>query len=539
MNSTNQLQIHLLSKNQQRLLKEMSHLYELSNNSLNYCQDVLSDNTNNLPHHSLTLHMAAMAFNINVLSGKTAKLISETIVVECQDWQVFYCYGLKNRPWEFVVHASFYNLPVALIDIRSWRIYKEENPLWRKVNLNIIAMKLKSMALNLNNSNSKANLNLIDKSSLLVSIILIGIFESVLQIAKTFAARMPLRHKLRLLKHNITAIIKLTTQPLNLTPIIDSIESVLPKGSWDGVVLLSKEVHNFGHHIWNDALGIVTTSQYIQMPQNLFIVEGPHDYSSSIQLLKIAVHTCKLSSEDILGGFWCSYPVLALRAFPVLQSAASQLAIQLTNGNTSANSVLSPTIKTNLRESSVSKKTQQRMCVVFTLRLGNRPWLNSLEALTTIAHYLAKLNSHIYFLIDGMTNFSSMKASHIETMRLEISLSSEIQSNLQMNGYDCHVITGLDLESKMSFYNSAGLFIQTVGSGDIIPHLILRKPIIAFAPSSMIKMQKLVFSSACGIMPPYITLEVNDAHGKGYTVNPEQVIKSITSNNELMDLFKS
>jgi hypothetical protein len=552
MDSTGQLQLHLLSKKQQRLLSEMSVLYEQSECSSIYFQDVLKSSTN-ISQPTLAMHIASMAFNINILTGKTTKLIKSTILLSDPSGKfiLYYCYGLADRPWEFVVHATFYNLPLALIDTRKWKIYKDESISGLNINYNIIALKLKSIALNSAYLNRKDRKDLFDKVSIKASSVLLKIYLYVNLLNLFFKRKFSQAIDLHALPcpRSLFKYLTLARPLLNLTPRIDAIQNAHPGKSSNRIGLLTKDIDCFGHHIWNDALGIVTASEYIQMPKNLVLVEGPHNFTASTQMLKTTVPTCKLSFEDMRGDFWCSFPLLALRAYPVMRSAASQLAFKLTNSTAPSSSIQVPTEKISPMDSFVLNKTDGKICVVYSLRLGGRPWLNSLETIVAISRYLVGLTPNVSFLIDGMTNFPGMKSSHFETMQSEIALSLEIQRSLVANGYHCHVITGLDLLAKMYYYKLAGLFIQTCGSGDVIPHMILRKPVIGFGPLMLINCTEDLRNYTSGNMPPFIGIRVNNQDGEvvlrvndlqtkeGYSVDPGQIIKSIEENRELMELF--
>jgi hypothetical protein len=552
MNSTGQLQVHLLSKKQQRLLSEMSALYEHSEELSTYFQDVLNSSTN-ISQPTLAMHIASMAFNMNILTGKTTKLIKSTILLSdpSDKFVLYYCYGLAGRPWEFVVHGTFYNLPLALIDTRKWKIYRDDKVSGLNINYNIIALKLKEIMLGCPSFRGKTKPSMVDRFSLMASALYLKIYLYANLLRLLLKRRYSKAIDLHALPcpRSLFNYLFLTRPLIDLSPRVDAIHDSFSNMSSNRIGLLTKDIDCFGHHIWNDALGIVTASQYIQMPQNLVLVEGPHDFSASTQLLKNNVPTCKLSFEDMRCDFWSGFPLLALRAYPVLRSAASQLAFRLSNSSISPSSITAPTEIIGLTESSLLAKSQNTIYVVFSLRLGGRPWLNSLEAIVAISNFLEGLNPSVSFIIDGMTNFPDMKPNHFETMQSEVALSLEIQRVLQANGYDCDVITGLDLSTKMSYYKVAGLFIQTCGSGDVIPHMILRKPIIGFGPLMLINCTEDLRNYTSGIMPPFVGIRVNNQDGEivlrvddlqtkeGYAVDPERIIKSIEGNKELMDLF--
>jgi len=531
MSSNSVLSISTLSKNQQVLLTKMSHLYEQNKDSQKYLNDILSGKFNLEPNR-LTLHMASIAFNTNIISGKTTSLISKTIVLGDQNPPI-YCYGLTGRPWEFVVHATVYNFPVALIDIRNWRLYTRDIIAGFTIELPLISLQL---ILHTLNSNIKRKESIFKKTTNILLQLNI-LFWRLAYLIVYFPLRL-FRMRQRGLVSHILEILGKATPLLSLNHDIQSGENLDPIENSYVFGLVSKDYNNFGHYIWNDALGIVTTNSYTPLLKTHFLIEGPWDFVNATQLLNTPVSTFKLSRENLFNGYWCSYPVLALRAFPVLRSATSQLAIQLTNGNTVSNSILTSSAKTHLIQSSSTEKTNSPLYVVFTLRLGGRPWLNSLEAVETISHFLVELNPHIYFLIDGMTKSSDMQPQHIETMRSEVTLSSQIQRMLQENGYNCHVITGLDLPSKMTYYNLAGLFIQPLGSANILPSWILQKPLIYFGPSRMISLAEKQNSVCIDRMAPHICLSVVMEPGnKGYTLDPRHVVDAIKGSKQFMAII--
>lgn len=516
-----------LSKSQKRLLTKMNHLYEHNR----YCDKYLNDITTNqiiLKPHQLSLHMASMAFNTNIISGLTTNQISQTVFLS----PCTYCYGLTGRPWEFVVH-SHYNFPVALIDTRSWRLYARDIMEGMTIELPTIALQLKLHVLRSNPTREESLFNKIMITSIKINILLWRLIYLII-----YAPLRYFRLRQRGAVSHILETLARATPLHNLNHDIQLDKNLAPIDNTHRIGIASKHHNSFGHYIWNDALGIVTTSLYAPLLQPYFLIEGPWDFVNDTQLLNTPVRAFKLSKDILLNGYWCSYPVLQLIAYPILPLAATQLASKLTNSKAVFNNVELTSI---MNQSIVSDKpsiTQSTLYVVFTLRLGGRAWLNSLEAITSISSFLANLNPNIFFLIDGMTYSSKMEEKSIETMRLEIAMSSEIQTQLQKNGCGCHVITGLDLRSKISYYNLAGLFIQTLGSGDIIPHLILRKPLISFGPPNLILMQDYIFKAAGASMPPFIALEAEvDPNGTGYTINPEEVIKAIMDNNDLRDLL--
>jgi len=517
-----------LSGSQKRLLTKMSHLYEQNRYSDKYLNDIRA-NQIYLKPHQLSSHMASMAFNTNIISGLTTNLISQTVILSNST----YCYGLTGRPWEFVVHSTFYNFPVALIDTRSWQLYPRVIIEGFTIELPFIALQLKLHVLSSDHKREGSLFNKLTITSLKLNILL---WRLICLIVYTPLRFFRMRQR-RLVSHILKKLAKAT--PLhNLNHDIQPEENLPPIENSCRIGVATKHFNSFGHYIWNDALGIVTTSLYAPLLQPFFLIEGPWDNVNDTQLLNTPARTVKISKDTILNGYWCSYPVLALTAYPILPLAANQLASQLTNSNALSNSSELTSIMNQSIVSDKPRITQSTLYVVFTLRLGGRAWLNSLEAISSISSFLASFNSNISFLIDGMTYSSKMEEKSIETMRLEVAMSSEIQTQLHRNGCDCHVITGLDLQSKMSYYNLSALFIQTLGSGDIIPHLILRKPLIGFGPPSLILLADCIFKAACGSMPPFIALEVEvDPNGTGYTVNPEQVIKAIMDRKELRDLL--
>lgn len=519
-----------LSKNQQRLLTRMFHFYEQNIDSQDYLNDILS-NRGFIEPSMLSLHMASIAFNFNIISGKTTNLISQTIILGDQ-CPPTYCYGLTGRPWEFIVHSTVYNIPMALIDTRSWRLYPRDIIRGFTIELPTIALQLKLHVLNSNPRRKETLFKKIAITYLKLNILFWRLFYLIV-----YVPLILFRMRQRGAVAHILKILANAKPLLSLNHDIRSEENPAPVQNSFRIGLISKDFPNFGHYIWNDALGIVTTIHYAPLLQTHFLIEGPWDFGKGNQLPNTALSTFKLSEENLFNGFWCSYPVLALRSLPVLPSAASQLARHLANPKSLSNNVKHTSIMSQLIQSDHPSIIQSRLYVVFTVRLGSRPWLNSLEAITRIASFLTSLNPYITFIIDGMTSSFNMISKDIETMRSEISLGLEIQRSLQENGCDCHVITGLELSSKMSYYSLANLFIQTIGSADIIPHLILRKPIISFGTSFIKIIQEEMFKLANGNKSPCLFLEFFDPDGKGYTVNPEQVIDSILGNKEFLDIF--
>jgi hypothetical protein len=516
----------------------MSHLYEHNKYSLAYYNEILASHPN-LPQDILATHTASIAFNTNILSGITTKLINQTIRLG-DPKHCIYCYGLTGRPWEFVVHATLYNVPLALIDSRHWNLYiKNVHTSGFTIDLNNVVLRLKMHALR---SNSRLNASSFQK---------IGIYWLTLQfflwrlLYLIYYALRILRELLK--KHrpkSISAMItELTTRQLvSVDKKIQIGHNTAEDKIGHGIGIVSKDIDNFAHYIWNDALGIVTISNYVPMPQNLFLLEGPYDFTNGMKpLLTTPISSCKLSLNELRSGFCCSYPVLACRSIPVLRSSATQLANQFTTSESLSNEAELPSDRPQLIPSDKRKKFESKLHVLFTLRLGSRPWLDSMQTIFTLSQFLAKLRPNICIIIDGMTFCNGMETKHLETMRLEMILSSEIEQHLQKYGYECSVITGLDLSSKMNYYNMAGLFIQPLGSANQLPSWILQKPVIVFGSLSFYRHCEnwhIWFLEDSGAMHPFMFLAVDNHPAKnGYTISAEQVIKSITEDEKFIDIL--
>lgn len=512
-----------LTRNQISLLSKMKALYEHNKASLRYQQDIAASGVH-VAGDDLILQVASFAFNTNILMGKTCNLIQSTFIPGLNSKVIVY--SLADNPWTFIIHGTCYNLPIMLLDLRKWVFLKNEIFYGMYIPLNVGILRLKlhllaSGALQADSRIRKKDLFIISLNTYLMRIFYVVVCYPLRLIRNlVLRSKSSVSEEIRRYKADCSVLFG-NNQQINVS---------LDRSSSDStpLSLLTKETDSFGHYLWNDALGMANTSCYVDIPNNIVHVEGAFDFSSSCAIITSEPQCLKIPFSDQGINVSINHPLLLLRTIPVLKASACKLAINLYRLSSSSTfSNTEPASKQRLETATVVKPSNNRF-VVFTLRLGARPWLNSLESITTLAHYMAGLLQPTCILIDGMTFYKQIKHHDRLVMNDEIILSQAIQRRLKSLGFTTHIITGLDLRSKLDYFRHAQLFVQTMGSANQLSSWILRKPLITFGDPKFISKHAHFTESFVEHPSQVLVVPSNqDPDGLGYTINATSVINAV------------
>jgi hypothetical protein len=515
---------------QQELLQKANKLYSTNEHAWSYYK-TLVDSHPSLPRDQLAMQVASFIFNSNILTGKTSWLISHTVYYNDNGIHL-YCYRLRSSPWLFAVHATIYNLPLILLDIRKDYTSFSEEIMGFTVSLRAISLRLRLLVFG----------NLLDISHEPQPLYA---QYGMRVLVKFQRIRYRVKNLIRLLRFRFTNDASyaggLASSGLSLD------YSLLPKtvmrtNALTRLLIITENIENMGHYFWNDALGIITYSNYLAIPKHSELVKGSHGYAGVLQLCSIAIDTVTAPSDCFECGFHVSIPAIALRTYPVEESSIQLLSKILMPDELSFSEIPTNALDKDCTQGLeiLSPHFQQVdfIVIVFTLRLGNRPWANSKETILFLADYLQR-HSKCIFVVDGMTKHERMSDREQQVLSEELLLGQEIVIALRERQIDAHSIVGCSFKQKLKLYKNVSIFIQPLGSGNIVPSWLLHKPVIAFGSRLLIDLLESFHQYYFSTQPYVLTLctdEMNDdveCH-----VNCDRILDAMKADPTILGILK-
>jgi hypothetical protein len=224
---------------------------------------------------------------------------------------------------------------------------------------------------------------------------------------------------------------------------------------------------SFGHHAWNEVSGLTSV-----MESGLFdgldgFILGPFDYFNIGPLL------------NAMGK-----PVWKLNSMGTL--LPDQLMIYHNNVVTAEARRLIIDNATAQAQAQAASPAPGNYSICFQIRRHRRRWINEEEKLEAIIRDVARERPDTVFYIDGHSSSKGIVPVWKDEIANEEACFSRLSARL--GDIDLRSTIGTDINEKINVLKNADLFVGPIGSGGVLSSWILRKPTIAYGPTSLYNM---------------------------------------------------